>query len=498
MNIANSENSAADLLQAPARGSSGRAAKVGGATGSVGGQAAAPGTGFNQLLSMWGASEVGDASARCTGDPAVAEDGIGTLVVADSEAPDATVDDGKAAPAAPSDSTSSGLTGQFWNHWLMVDAPIARKGADGAAAAPASTTVAAPGSAPLAAVGATAPAAATGPGNPAPVQAAMAARGAEDHVLAQTSLPALPAAERAPTLPAGPAALPVSAQPSQPVPAPVPPSVQGAAAADLAAALRNTAGAEANGGAGAGAAGNAAAARPAAALSAANRAARVEVLSVDRMVVDAGKDALAAVQMFLDERKLGQAAPVELQRRDAADADALAARLGVAASGAGAAGAAKDLGLDATVPVAAVAPTEVADQVASWVTQQVREAELRVDGAAGERVDVRISLDGNEARVEFGCDTEQLREVLQSAAQELGNLLRQENLVLADVQVGAGWQRGMGQNPDGQPRQPAAEGGNNATTGSSNTARGSASEGVLASSAARVVRTPLGALDLFV
>lgn len=228
------------------------------------------------------------------------------------------------------------------------------------------------------------------------------------------------------------------------------------------------------------------------------RAPRVELLAADRVVVDAGKDALAAVQMFLDDRKSARGALPEPARRDSASADAQAAQLRAGDAASFAARAAQDLGLDATVPVAAVAPTQVADQVASWVTQNIREAELRVDGANGERVEVRIALEGNEARVEFGCDAEQMRELLQDAAQELEQRLRQEGLVLADVWVGAGFQPRSGQPDARQQGQTAPEA--RATPAQAGTVRGAdASDGAAAALAApRAVRTALGALDLFV
>jgi flagellar hook-length control protein FliK len=88
-------------------------------------------------------------------------------------------------------------------------------------------------------------------------------------------------------------------------------------------------------------------------------------------------------------------------------------------------------------PVAALAPAlQVAEQVSYWVSHHVQNAELSLDGLGESPVQVRISLQGNEAHISFHTDEAATREVLQSAGLHLKDLLQREGLVLTGVSVG--------------------------------------------------------------
>lgn len=100
---------------------------------------------------------------------------------------------------------------------------------------------------------------------------------------------------------------------------------------------------------------------------------------------------------------------------------------------------------------AAVAPgMQVAEQVSYWVSHNVQNAELSLDGLGQDPVQVSISLQGNEAQISFRTDEAAAREVLQNAGVHLKDLLQREGLVLAGVTVG---NAGSG-NTDGGERRP--------------------------------------------
>jgi flagellar hook-length control protein FliK len=91
----------------------------------------------------------------------------------------------------------------------------------------------------------------------------------------------------------------------------------------------------------------------------------------------------------------------------------------------------------AAAPAVAVAPEmQVAEQVTYWVTQNVQNAELQLDGLGASPVEVSITVQGNEAQITFRSDEAATRDVLESAGAHLKDLLQREGMVLTGVSVG--------------------------------------------------------------
>ena len=91
-----------------------------------------------------------------------------------------------------------------------------------------------------------------------------------------------------------------------------------------------------------------------------------------------------------------------------------------------------------TTGAAALSPEMmVAEQVNYWIGRDVQNAELKFDGLGDSPVKVSISLQGNEARVEFRTDQAETRQVLEGAVSHLKDLLGNEGLVLSSVSVGS-------------------------------------------------------------
>ena len=100
--------------------------------------------------------------------------------------------------------------------------------------------------------------------------------------------------------------------------------------------------------------------------------------------------------------------------------------------------------------VAGMSPEmQVAEQVTYWITQDVQNAELTLDGLGSSPVEVSIRMSGNEAQVFFRTDELQTRDLLEGAASHLQELLQSEGLVLSGVSVGAS---GSGSAGEGQQR----------------------------------------------
>ena len=99
------------------------------------------------------------------------------------------------------------------------------------------------------------------------------------------------------------------------------------------------------------------------------------------------------------------------------------------------------LGVSATVPVDAAPETAVATQVAVWVSQNIQSAELKLDAQGSDPVEVSISMAGNQATVEFRCDTAETRDMLNRAADQLDAMLQSEGIILSGVSVGASSQQ---------------------------------------------------------
>lgn len=88
----------------------------------------------------------------------------------------------------------------------------------------------------------------------------------------------------------------------------------------------------------------------------------------------------------------------------------------------------------------------VAQEVAYWISQDVQNAELKLDGLGLEAVEVSITVHGNEAHVAFRTDELQARSMLEGAAAHLKEALRGEGLVLSGVSVGTSGGRDTGDN----------------------------------------------------
>lgn len=92
----------------------------------------------------------------------------------------------------------------------------------------------------------------------------------------------------------------------------------------------------------------------------------------------------------------------------------------------------------AIVEASAVVPdTRVAETVSYWVTHGVQKAELTLDGLGSEPVEVHISVDGDQTRVDFRTNQIEVRQAIEGAAGQLKNLLTSEGLQLLGLSVGA-------------------------------------------------------------
>lgn len=98
--------------------------------------------------------------------------------------------------------------------------------------------------------------------------------------------------------------------------------------------------------------------------------------------------------------------------------------------------------LTSSTPVQAVqdanmpADMYVAEKVAYWISNDVQNAELKLDGIGKDPVEVSIRMQGNEAHVAFRTDELQARAALENASVHLKDLLQREGLVLSGVSVG--------------------------------------------------------------
>jgi len=102
------------------------------------------------------------------------------------------------------------------------------------------------------------------------------------------------------------------------------------------------------------------------------------------------------------------------------------------------------------VQASAVVPdAQVAETVSYWVTHGVQKAELTLDGLGSEPVEVQISVDGDQTRVDFRTSQVDVRQAIESAAGQLKSLLASEGLQLQGMSVGTS---AKGNNP-GEGRQ---------------------------------------------
>ena len=120
------------------------------------------------------------------------------------------------------------------------------------------------------------------------------------------------------------------------------------------------------------------------------------------------------------------------------------------------------VGANAQSQGASPAPPDlaIAQRVHYWITRGVQNAELQLDALGGGSVDVRVSVQGNEALVEFRSDQPEARRMLQDAMPQLKDMLKSEGLVLSSGFVGTSAQ------PDREARgqafdRPRADGAQN-------------------------------------
>ena len=92
---------------------------------------------------------------------------------------------------------------------------------------------------------------------------------------------------------------------------------------------------------------------------------------------------------------------------------------------------------------------QVAEQVKYWISQDVQNAQLKLDGLGSKPVEVSISMSGNEAHVAFRTDELQTRGVLENAGAQLKDMLQSQGLVLSGVSVGTS---GSGNGGAGDPK----------------------------------------------
>ena len=134
-----------------------------------------------------------------------------------------------------------------------------------------------------------------------------------------------------------------------------------------------------------------------------------------------------------------------------------------------------------------VTPTDnyVAEKVAYWITNDVQNAELKLDGFGDKPVEVSIRMQGNEAHITFRSDELQARAALESASIHLKEMLQREGLVLSGVSVGT-----SGAGDSGDPGSKSRQGGRPTGIASVQPARVDSVPGS--------GRISAGALDLFV
>jgi len=132
-------------------------------------------------------------------------------------------------------------------------------------------------------------------------------------------------------------------------------------------------------------------------------------------------------------------------------------------------------------------PTDmyVAEKVAYWISNDVQNAEMKLDGIGTEPVEVSIRMQGNEAHIAFRTDEVLARSALESASVHLKDLLQREGLVLSGVSVGT-----SGAGDSGDQERKSRQGLRQSVVVSQQPAGGDRITG-----AGRATR---GALDLFV
>ncbi|QTN30574.1 flagellar hook-length control protein FliK [Rhodoferax sp. AJA081-3] len=80
--------------------------------------------------------------------------------------------------------------------------------------------------------------------------------------------------------------------------------------------------------------------------------------------------------------------------------------------------------------------TYVAEKVAYWISNDVQNAEMKLDGMGELPVEVSIRMQGNEAHIAFRSDELHARAALENASEHLKDMLQREGVVLTGVSVG--------------------------------------------------------------
>lgn len=137
---------------------------------------------------------------------------------------------------------------------------------------------------------------------------------------------------------------------------------------------------------------------------------------------------------------------------------------------------------DATV---AVPEAVVAEKLSYWISRGVQNAELQLDAFGGGTVKVSISVQGQDAQVEFRSDQPEARKLLQDAMPQLSAMLQSEGLLLSGGFVGSSAQQDAG----AQQRRSSPQGVRSAIIGVDIQA---------ADQTLTLSRTPGRAVDLFV
>jgi flagellar hook-length control protein FliK len=100
---------------------------------------------------------------------------------------------------------------------------------------------------------------------------------------------------------------------------------------------------------------------------------------------------------------------------------------------------------------------QVAEQVTYWVSHNVQNAELKLDGLGLSPVEVSISVQGKEAQITFRSDEAATRGVLEAAGAHLKDMLQREGMVLTGVSVGTSGS-GESSGAERRARQTARQG----------------------------------------
>lgn len=84
----------------------------------------------------------------------------------------------------------------------------------------------------------------------------------------------------------------------------------------------------------------------------------------------------------------------------------------------------------------AAASTVVAETVSYWASQGVHSASLQLEGLGDEPVEVRISVNGDMAKVDFRTNQPEVRQAIEAAASQLKELLTSQGIQLTGMSIG--------------------------------------------------------------